>query len=88
MYAFNDVNAEIVINLDFHIMKFVIITHVPHIIESNKYFAYAPYVSEMNIWSKYVEELVVVAPIVKSEKTPVDTAYEHQNIQFIAIEAF
>jgi glycosyltransferase involved in cell wall biosynthesis len=69
-------------------MKFVIITHVPHIIESNKYFAYAPYVSEMNIWSKYVEELVVVAPVVKTEKTPVDTAYQHQNIQLIAIEGF
>jgi glycosyltransferase involved in cell wall biosynthesis len=69
-------------------MKFAIITHVPHIIAHNKYFAYAPYVGEMNVWAKYVEELVVVAPVVKTEKTPVDTAYQHQNIQLIAIEGF
>jgi glycosyltransferase involved in cell wall biosynthesis len=69
-------------------MKFAIITHVPHIIECNKYFAYAPYVSEMNVWAKYVEELVVVSPVIQTEKTPVDTAYQHQNIQFISIEGF
>jgi glycosyltransferase involved in cell wall biosynthesis len=69
-------------------MTFAIITHVPHIIERNNYFAYAPYVSEMNIWAKYVEELIVVAPITKTEKTPVDTAYQHQNIQFIPIAHF
>jgi glycosyltransferase involved in cell wall biosynthesis len=69
-------------------MKFAIITHVPHIIKDNRYFAYAPYVNEMNIWAKYVEELILVAPEVKTEKTAVDTAYQHQNIQFIAIEGF
>jgi glycosyltransferase involved in cell wall biosynthesis len=69
-------------------MKFAIITHVPHIIERNNYFAYAPYVSEMNVWAKYMEELVLVAPIVKSEKTPVDKAYQHQNIKIIPIERF
>ena len=69
-------------------MKFAIISHVPHIIAHNKYFAYAPYISEMNVWAKYVEELVVVAPVVKTEKTPVDRAYQHQNIQLIAIEGF
>jgi glycosyltransferase involved in cell wall biosynthesis len=69
-------------------MKFVIITHVPHIIDQNNYFAYAPYVSEMNVWAKYAEELIVVAPVVETERTPVDTAYQHQNIQFIPIEGF
>jgi glycosyltransferase involved in cell wall biosynthesis len=69
-------------------MKFAIITHVTHIIERNNYFAYAPYVSEMNVWARYMEELILVAPIVKSEKSPVDKAYEHQNIKFITIESF
>jgi glycosyltransferase involved in cell wall biosynthesis len=69
-------------------MKFVIITHVPHIIECNTYFAYAPYVSEMNVWSKYVGELIVVAPVLKAKITPVDKSYKHQNIRFIAIECF
>jgi glycosyltransferase involved in cell wall biosynthesis len=69
-------------------MKFAIITHVPHILEQNGCFAYAPYVSEMNVWAKHMEELILVAPIVKSEKTPVDKSYQHQNIKFIIIESF
>ena len=69
-------------------MKFAIITHVPHIIEDNNYFAYAPYVSEMNIWSKYMEELILVAPVGKAKITPVDKSYQHQNIRLIAIESF
>jgi glycosyltransferase involved in cell wall biosynthesis len=69
-------------------MTFAIITHVPHIIDRNKYFAYAPYVNEMNVWAKYADELVVVAPTVQTEKTALDQAYKHQNIQLIAIERF
>lgn len=69
-------------------MTFAIITHVPHISEDNTYYSYAPYVGEMNVWAKYVEELVVVAPVVQAEKTSIDTAYQHQNIQFIPIAGF
>jgi glycosyltransferase involved in cell wall biosynthesis len=69
-------------------MKFAIITHVPHIIDNNEYFAYAPYVTEMNIWAKYVEEFIAVAPVLKTEITAIDKAYQHQNIQFIPIEGF
>ena len=69
-------------------MKFLIITHVPHIHLNNQYFAYAPYVREMNIWTKYVDEVAIVAPIVNREKSSIDTNYTHQNIQFKAIESF
>jgi glycosyltransferase involved in cell wall biosynthesis len=69
-------------------MKFAIITHVPHIIERKNYFAYAPYVSEMNVWAKYMGELILVAPIVKTKITPVDKSYQHQNIKLIPIERF
>lgn len=69
-------------------MIFAIITHVPHFVVQNKYFAYSPYVAEMNIWSKYVEELIIIAPIVQSDKTPLDGFYEHQNIKFVAIDGF
>jgi len=44
-------------------MTFAIITHVPHILEQNQYFAYAPYVREMNLWAKYANKLLIVAPI-------------------------
>ena len=68
-------------------MTFVIITHVPHLIMQNKYFAYGPYVLEMNIWTQYADEVIIVAPKTNLE-TPINTPYEHQNIKFIAIESF
>ncbi len=69
-------------------MIFAIITHVPHIVMQNQYFAYAPYVREMNVWTKYVETLVVVAPESKAQKNTIDLSYDHENIEFVAVESF
>ncbi len=69
-------------------MNFVIITHVPHILEQNHYFAYAPYVREMNIWTKQVENVIIVAPESTSKKTPIDSKYEHKKIEFVAVNEF
>ncbi|WP_316945182.1 hypothetical protein [Flavobacterium sp. ACAM 123] len=69
-------------------MIFAIITHVPHLFEGNQYFAYAPYVREMNIWTKQVEKLIIVAPKSTFLKSAIECAYEHLNIEFIAIENF
>jgi glycosyltransferase involved in cell wall biosynthesis len=69
-------------------MKFLIVTHVPHIVAQNRYFAYAPFVNEMNIWSKYVTELIIVAPFSSNTITPIDAAYEQANIRYIPIENF
>jgi glycosyltransferase involved in cell wall biosynthesis len=65
-------------------MKFAIITHVHHIQSQNQYFAYAPYVREMDIWSKYSDELIIVAPIRKVDKSPIYCPYNHNNIQFVS----
>lgn len=69
-------------------MTFAIITHVPHILEQNHYYAYAPYVREMNIWTKYVANVVLVAPVSNAEKSAIDGRYEHQHIDFVKIESF
>jgi hypothetical protein len=69
-------------------MKFIIITHVPHIKEENDYYAYAPYVREMNVWGNYVKEILIVAPIASTDKTAIDCAYFHPNIKFTAIANF
>jgi glycosyltransferase involved in cell wall biosynthesis len=69
-------------------MTFAIITHVPHIIDSGRYFAYAPYINEMNIWSKSIDKLLIVAPKSTVEKSSIDASYSHSNIDFIAIESF
>jgi len=67
-------------------MKFVIITHVPHLIEQNKYFAYAPYVREMNIWANYIDDLIIVAPEEVSEKSSILEKYQHDKIIFNTIQ--
>ncbi|MDR7372309.1 glycosyltransferase [Flavobacterium aquidurense] len=67
-------------------MKFAIITHVPHIVDKNHYFAYAPYVKEMNIWGKYVDEFIIVAPINQGAKTVIDIPYDKKKIVFLEID--
>jgi glycosyltransferase involved in cell wall biosynthesis len=69
-------------------MTLVIITHVPHIVEGNQHYAYAPYVREMNIWNKYADKVIVVAPQEDVAKTAIHIAYNHSNIEFVAIENF
>ncbi len=69
-------------------MKFLIITHVPHGNEDGRFFAYAPFVREMNIWAKYIDELIIVAPLTLKEKTSISFNYEKQRIKFIPINEF
>ena len=63
-------------------MKFLIITHVEHIKEKKEYYAYSPYIIEMNLWLKHVDEVEVVAPVNNRNLTEIDTAYQHKNINF------
>lgn len=69
-------------------MTFVIITHVPHTLQNKQYYAYAPYVREMNVWLQYVEELILVAPEVVNPVSAIDSVYEHKKIQFLPIASF
>ena len=69
-------------------MTFCIITHVPHTYSNGRYFAYAPYVNEMNIWLKYVEKVIIVAPLKKSEISVIHQHYKHSNIVFVAVPSF
>ena len=69
-------------------MNFVIITHVQHIEENSKYFGYAPYVREMNIWLKYVNQVTIVAPIEKTKLDNIHLAYQHKNLIFKEVPNF
>jgi glycosyltransferase involved in cell wall biosynthesis len=69
-------------------MKFAIITHVPHVVVDGGYYAYGPFVREMNIWLPYVDELILVAPASKSAILPIDIPYRQLPIQFIKIDRF
>ena len=70
-------------------MKLAIITIVKHTYHNNRYYGYAPYVREMNLWGRYVDELIVVGP--KNETNVVDaidTYYDHEHVQFISVPNF
>ncbi|PIF31354.1 glycosyltransferase involved in cell wall biosynthesis [Flavobacterium sp. 9] len=69
-------------------MKFAIITHVIHNKVENQYFGYAPYIREMNIWLKYVDEVIIVAPSSKGSPTEIDLDYEHHKIDFRDVSEF
>jgi glycosyltransferase involved in cell wall biosynthesis len=69
-------------------MTFCIITHVSHGYHNGVYFAYSPYVREMNIWSKYVDKIILVAPLQSKEQTAIDIAYAHQDIDFRGVSSF
>ena len=69
-------------------MKFAIITHVFHIKCNNKYFGYAPYIREMNIWLKDVDEVVIVAPLTQENSTAIDMSYESDKIDFYKVPDF
>lgn len=66
-------------------MKFLIITHVNHFNQGNSFFAYEPYVKEMNIWLKHVDEVEILAPCSLKKRTNLDLAYNHKNLVFTAI---
>ncbi len=70
-------------------MKFLILSHVEHKLISGRYFAYGPYVKEMNLWFKFVSEVTVVAPLSKTQVVdPIELAYEHPKLNLIPVSAF
>ncbi|MEM6685442.1 MAG: glycosyltransferase [Bacteroidota bacterium] len=70
-------------------MNFLIVTHVLHAQKASEYFAYAPYVKEMNLWLKYVDNVTIVAPLQRNKEIrPIDIAYKHDAIDFRPIPAF
>jgi glycosyltransferase involved in cell wall biosynthesis len=69
-------------------MKFAIITHVQHIRKEECYFAYAPYIREMNIWLKHIDQVLIVAPVVNKSISPIHELYVHKKICFKQVEEF
>ncbi|HEY0092241.1 MAG TPA: glycosyltransferase [Flavobacterium sp.] len=66
-------------------MNFTIITHAVLGKENDRFFAYAPYVREMNVWTKFTDKVVMVAPVEKGKKTPIQINFEHKDISFTPI---
>jgi len=68
-------------------MKFTVITHVRHKKHKDKIYAYAPYVREMNLWFKYADKPVLVAPLYEEEPEPIHIPY-NKKPEFRRVPAF
>ena len=69
-------------------MKFLIISHVTHRFHDSKFWAYGPYIREMNIWEKYIDELLIVAPLNNEILTGLDLPYSSSKIDFRKVPSF
>lgn len=74
-------------------MRFAIFTHVEHIEREGRYYAYAPYVREMNVWLEQVEEVEVIGA--KRQRNPGSgglgengIGYNHSKLTFTEVPAF
>ncbi len=66
-------------------MRFLIISHTVHKEQNNLLYAYSPYIKEMNIWLKYVDEVQIVAPKTNGKISNIEASYTHQNVHLNAI---
>jgi glycosyltransferase involved in cell wall biosynthesis len=69
-------------------MNFAIITHVNHKYFDKRFFGYDPYIREMNIWLKFVDEVIVIAPLEDNYASTIDSFYQHSNIDFRKVPDF
>lgn len=70
-------------------MHFLVVGHVSHKLQDGKYFAYGPYVREMNIWFKHVDKVTVLAPFnPKESPDPIDLPYQHGNLSLVSVPGF
>ena len=66
-------------------MKFAVITHVIHTKSDSFYYAYAPYVLEMNRWFKFVDAIKVVAPKCSNKDSKITKAYQSEHLEFVKV---
>lgn len=66
-------------------MKFLIISHAIHKVKSRKVYSYAPYVREMNLWLKYVDEVTIIAPKTETDLNKIEINYKHDNLELKVI---
>lgn len=70
-------------------MNFLVIGHVIHTFKDGKFFAYGPYVREMNLWAEYVDQLTLLVPFdVNRSPDPIDLPYSHPKVTLEEVPSF
>ena len=62
-------------------MKFAVITHVKHHFHDGKFYAYGPYVREMNLWFTHVDEVLLIAPSNTETPSDINLTYKAKNLK-------
>lgn len=69
-------------------MTLTIVSSTVHKVMDGTIYAYGPYVREMNVWIKYVDKVIVVAPLSQiKELSDIEAAYS-KKITFIEVPSF
>lgn len=67
----------------------LIISCVHHFEKDGKYYAYGPFVREMNLWIEHKKKVTVLAPLIQSQSPgAIDIAYLHPNLKFSSVPAY
>jgi glycosyltransferase involved in cell wall biosynthesis len=66
-------------------MRFLIISHALHYKKNTSLFSYAPYVREINLWLKHVDQVEIVAPFSNKATSKIDLDYKHNDLKFTKI---
>lgn len=66
-------------------MKLSVFTHVEHLVKEGIFYAYSPYVREMDMWFLNVDEVEIVAPCLTGDLNPILLPYKKINLVFSEI---
>jgi glycosyltransferase involved in cell wall biosynthesis len=68
-------------------MTFLIVTHVIHKSKNGKFYGYAPYIKEMNLWIQSFSRVILIAPVLKGkEPNAIEIPYIHSNLEVINVQ--
>jgi len=65
--------------------RFLVISPVLHKNNDGYYSGYTPYIKEMNIWLRHVDSVRVIAPLTSIPPDALETAYEHDRLEFVEV---
>ncbi|MDT0688584.1 glycosyltransferase [Salegentibacter sp. F188] len=68
-------------------MKFGIISYILHKEQEGKFYSYAPYIKEMDIWLKSVDKLLITAPKISGAPAAIETSYTEVETDFYQVPA-
>ncbi|MCA1745955.1 MAG: glycosyltransferase family 4 protein [Bacteroidales bacterium] len=66
-------------------IQFLVITSVIHKRKQAHYGGYTPYIREMNIWLRHVDQVRVIAPMAATSPDALESMYKHPNLEIIEV---